>query len=78
LVRATGRLKTGSGLALSIVAMVLGFIGISASGVLLASSAGIGTGGGSLGAIVAMLLSLIGAVLGGVAFTGSRRSRSTD
>ena len=78
LARATGRLKTGSGLALSVVALVLGLIGVSVSGVLLATSAGIGTGGGSLGAIVAMLLSLIGAALGGVAFAGSRRSQSTS
>ena len=78
LARATGRLKTGSSLALSVVALLLGFIGISVSGVLLATSAGIGTGGGSLGAIVAFLLSLIGAALGGVALAGSRRSQSTD
>ena len=45
LARATGRLKTGSGLALSVVALVLGFIGVSVSIVLLATSAGIGTGG---------------------------------
>jgi hypothetical protein len=55
---------------LSVVALLLGFIGISVSGVLLATSAGIGTGGGSLGAIVAFLLSLIGAALGGVAVAG--------
>src|SRR5262245_1257336 len=78
LARATGRLKTGSGLALSVVALVLGFIGLSVAIVLLATSAGIGTGGGSLGAIAASLLSLIGAALGGVAFAGSRRSQSTS
>jgi hypothetical protein len=57
------------------VALVVGVIGMVASGACLATSTGgIGTGSGRLGAIVALLVALIGTILAGLALARSRRS----
>ena len=73
MLRASGRLGTGSGRFGAIAALTLGLIGIILGIIHLATSTGgFGTGGGRAGAIVGLVLSLIGVCLGGMGITRSR------
>ncbi len=53
--------------------MVLGLIGLTLGGLVVATSdGGVGTGNGLAGAVVAMVLGLIGVLLGGLARARAR------
>jgi hypothetical protein len=68
------RIGTGSGRRGAITALVMGPIGLTIGGLVVATAdGGIGTGNGLAGGIVAIIVGLIGMVLGGFALARSRR-----